>query len=96
MTPQIDKSQNPKVAPSSEGAASTRRKRRKGWKAVFDLSEDGLRYCAYPHGDPKTPDFFFCAGPVVPGKSYCAACLPRVSVPLAVWKKTHQKGNTHD
>jgi GcrA cell cycle regulator len=31
------------------------------------------RACAWPVGDPTTPDFHFCGGPVTPGKPYCAS-----------------------
>ncbi|HKK30751.1 MAG TPA: GcrA family cell cycle regulator [Alphaproteobacteria bacterium] len=31
------------------------------------------RSCAWPIGDPTTPDFHFCGGSVLPGKPYCAS-----------------------
>lgn len=55
------------------------------WKPRLGLSrmDDGARHssrdaCAWPIGDPKHPDFKFCAAkPVVPGKPYCAACCAK-------------------
>lgn len=45
--------------------------------------------CKFPVGDPRTPDFGFCAQPRVPGKTYCIDCCQRAYKPIAV--KTHEK-----
>ena len=38
---------------------------------MSDPRSHSLRECAYPHGDPLSPDFHFCKAPVQPGFSYC-------------------------
>ncbi len=37
-------------------------------KRLLDLEPND---CRWPLGDPRAPDFHFCAGPKVPGFSYC-------------------------
>ncbi|MEH2668007.1 GcrA cell cycle regulator [Bradyrhizobium elkanii] len=38
-------------------------------KGVLDLARGD---CRWPFGDPSTPDFYFCAAPVLPDCPYCA------------------------
>ncbi len=51
------------------GRPSPIRKKPVRGATILSLNE---RMCKWPIGDPKDPDFYFCAKPTVPGLPYCA------------------------
>ncbi len=65
----------------TEGKAPAPKKRKKAEKPqIITMAALTSSMCAWPSGEPGTPEFQFCGKPVVPSKPYCLEHCQRAYV----------------